>query len=84
MVKYVHESGLCFNVERLVSADEQSSHDICVIVVWLNPNVTGVAMEIVDWYCGDPDAELTKEFADDWCAKKSVEELANYVKAQDI
>lgn len=79
---YFHESGLRFDTERLVSADEKSSHDITVIVVWL-PNRISDCMELVDWYYGESDMELTKEYADNWCSKKSVAELADYVKDQN-
>lgn len=79
---YVHESGLRFDVERLVSADEKSSHDITVIVVWL-PNRISNCMELIDWYYGEPDMKLTKEYADNWCTGKCAVELADLVKSQN-
>ncbi len=82
-VNYVHESGIGFTTERLVSFDERSSHDISVVCLWM-PNNASEPMRIIDYYCGEPDFDATKRTADEWIAKQPRAFLSQIPALQDI
>lgn len=79
---YQHESGLLFDVSRLVAANG-SDHDVSIIVLWL-PNSADEPMIIIDYYFGDIDAQLTKECVDKWLADKQPSEIYDLMLAQDM
>ena len=82
-VNYLHECGLNFTTERLMSFDEKDSHDISVVCLWL-PNSAQDPMVLIDWYCGEPNAEATKEAADEFVANLSNESIQNMIECQDL
>ena len=51
-----------FTTERLVSSDENSTHDINVVCLWSPDNTL---IEIVGWYYGEPDEDMTRRIIDD-------------------
>lgn len=81
-VHYKHKSGLIFTTERLVSFDERASHDISVVCLWL-PDSAQDPMILIDWYCGDPNEEATKEAADKYLARLPWTTIENLLDCQD-
>ena len=81
-IHYKHRSGLIFTTERLMSFDEKSSHDISVVCLWL-PNSVQDPMVLIDWYCGDPNMEATKEAADKYMDTLSADTVQNLLECQN-
>lgn len=82
-VNYAHACGLYFTTERLVSFDEKGSHDISVVCLWL-PNSAQEPMVLIDWYCGAPNEEATKEAADKFVEKQTYATIKNLIECQDL
>lgn len=79
---YKHSSGLLFDTTRMMDIEEKRSYDITLVCLFL-PSSASDPMIIVDWYCGEPTAEATKEAADKFCENKSWHEIQNLLECQD-
>ena len=82
-INYAHPSGLFFSTERLMSCNEDASHDISVVCLWL-PNSAENPMQLVDWYCGEATLENTKTYADRWIDKLSPKAIENLLDCQRL
>ena len=82
-VNYTHPCGLMFTTERLMSYNEDASHDISIVCLWL-PNSAEDPMILIDWYCGEPNPEYTKKAADKYIATLKPETIINLLDCQDM
>lgn len=80
---YKHPSGLIFEATRMMDSEEKSSYDITIVCLFL-PSSASDPMIIVDWYCGEPNTEATKEAADKFCSTKTWPEIQNLLECQDL
>lgn len=81
-VHYKHPTGLIFTTEQLASFNGKDTHDISVVCLWL-PNSAQDPMVLIDWYCGDPTFEATKEASDKYVANLSWSAIENLLECQD-
>ena len=80
---YKHESGLTFDVGRLMDENQEKTYDITVVCLWLN-ELSDVPMVIVGWYFGGSDDRTTAEYADKWLADKTPEEINELLRLQEF
>lgn len=71
-MKHLHEaSGLMFEIGELVEPDRKKTYDITVITFWPDAE-SGAAspMNIVNWYFGDYDKNVTDSYIDEWLRRQ--------------